>query len=87
VAGVTAVPSWALGAGGQTASTNSWLFNPEKVHGWADAPFRLDWNFGATVQTTNIPQLSHVTIGIYGDIAFGNTDINGVRQVTYDPVA
>jgi phage head maturation protease len=87
IAGVTAVGSWALGAGGATTSQNSWLFNPETVHGWADAPFRLDWNFGATVQTANIPQLSHVTIGIYGDIAFGNTDINGVRQVTYDPTA
>ena len=84
VAGTLAVPAWALGTVG-TASTNSWLFDPAKVRGWASAPERLDWNFGATVQTANIPQLSHVTIGIYGDIALANLDINGVRQITYDP--
>jgi hypothetical protein len=84
IAGVTAVGAWALGTVG-TASTNSWLFDPAKVRGWASAPERLDWNFGATVQTANIPQLSYVTIGIYGDVAFANLDINGVRQVTFDP--
>ncbi len=84
IAGVRAVPAWALGAGGQTTSQNSWLFDPAKVRGYASVPERLDWNFGATVQTANIPQLSFVTIGIYGDIAFGNTNINGVRQVTFD---
>jgi hypothetical protein len=84
VNGTLAVPAWALGTVG-TASTNSWLFDPAKVRGWASTPERLDWNFGATVQTANIPQLSHVTIGIYGDVAFANLDINGVRQVTFDP--
>lgn len=84
VAGVTAVGAYGLGASG-TASTNSWLFDPATVRGWASAPERLFWDFGATVQTANIPQLSFVTLGIYGDIAFGNTDITGVRQVTYDP--
>jgi hypothetical protein len=67
------------------AAANSWLFDPAKVRGWASAPERLDWNFGATVQTANIPQLSHVTIGIYGDIALANLDIAGVRQVIFDP--
>ncbi len=86
VAGTTVVPSYALGATG-TASANSWLFDPQKVRGWASAPERLDWNFGATVQTAAIPQLSFVTVGIYGDIALANLDIAGVRQVTYDPVA
>ncbi|MDG4821275.1 phage portal protein [Asanoa sp. WMMD1127] len=85
IAGTTAVPAWALGAGGQTTATNSWLFDPAKVRGWASAPERLDWNFGATVQSGNIAQLAHVTIGIYGDVAFANLDINGVRQVTFDP--
>lgn len=85
IAGTTAVPAWALGAGGQTTGVNSWLFDPAKVRGWASAPERLDWNFGTTIQTTNIPQLSHVTIGIYGDIALANLDINGVRQVIFDP--
>lgn len=86
VGGTVVVPAWALGATG-TAVANSWLFDPAKVLGWASAPERLFWDFGATVQTANIPQLSFVTVGIYGDIALGNTDINGVRQVTYDPVA
>lgn len=86
VAGTLVVPSYALGATG-TAVANSWLFDPAKVRGWASAPERLDWNFGATVQTAAIPQLSFVTIGIYGDIALANLDIAGVRQVTYDPVA
>ncbi|HWS34109.1 MAG TPA: hypothetical protein VN408_15365, partial [Actinoplanes sp.] len=84
--GTRLVPAWALGASG-TAAANSWLFDPAKVRGWASAPERLFWDFGATVQTANIPQLSHVTMGIYGDVAFANLDINGVRQVTYDPVA
>lgn len=84
IAGVTAAGSYALGASG-TASTNSWLFDPATVYGWAGAPERLFWDFGATVQTANIPQLSFVTLGIYGDVAFANTDIAGVRQVTYDP--
>lgn len=89
IGGTTAVPAWALGAAGGTVSVNSWLFDPSKVRGWANAPERLEWNFGSTVQgisgaTGNVPQLSHVTIGIYGDIALGNVDINGVRQVTFD---
>jgi hypothetical protein len=86
VGGSLVVPSWALGATG-VAAANSWLFDPAKVRGWASAPERLDWNFGATVQTAAIPQLSFVTIGIYGDIALANLDIAGVRQVIYDPVA
>lgn len=86
VAGTTAIGAWALGAGGQTNPTNSWLFDPAKVLGWASEPDRLDWDFGATVQSNNVTQLAYVTMGIYGDIALGNTDINGVRQVIHDPV-
>lgn len=84
VAGVLAVPSWALGSAGGNASVNSWMFDPAKVRGWASAPERLDWNFGATVQTANITQLAYVTVGIYGDIALANLDIAGVRQVVFD---
>jgi hypothetical protein len=89
VGGTLAVPAWALGAGGATTPQNSWLFDPAKVRGWASAPERLDWNFGATLDTSgatgNIKQVSAVTIGIYGDLAFANLDINGVRQVIFDP--
>lgn len=84
VGGTLAVPAWALGTVG-TTPTNSWLFDPAKVRGWASAPERLDWNFGATVQSNNVTQLAFVTIGIYGDIALANLDINGVRQVIFDP--
>jgi HK97 family phage prohead protease len=83
VAGVRAVPAYALGAP-STNAVNSWLFAASKVFGWASAPERLFWDFGATVQTANLPQLSYVTLGIYGDVAFGNTDIAGVRQVIFD---
>ena len=85
VGGTLAVPAWALGAGGGTAAGNSWLFDPSRTLGWASAPERMFWDFGATVQTANIPQLSFVTLGIYGDVAFANLDINGVRQVIFDP--
>jgi HK97 family phage prohead protease len=84
IAGTRAVPAYALGAAGGNTSVNSWLFDPAKVLGWASAPERLFWDFGATVQTANIPQLSHVTLGIYGDVAFANLDIAGVRQVVFD---
>lgn len=85
IGGMTAVPAYALDpSAGANATVNSWMFDPTRTMGWASAPERLDWNFGATVQTANIPQLSHVTIGIYGNLAFANLDINSVRQVTYD---
>ncbi|WP_433369072.1 hypothetical protein ACQPZX_42770 [Actinoplanes sp. CA-142083] len=84
VGGVTMIPAYALGTPG-TAATNSWLFDPAIVRGWASAPERLQWNFGATVQTANTPQLSFVTVGIYSDVAFANLDISGVRQVIFDP--
>lgn len=84
VAGSTWVPAYALGTPAN-ASTNSWLFDPAVVLAWAGAPERLFWDFGATVQTANLPQLSFVTVGLYADYAVANTDIAGVRQVTFDP--
>lgn len=83
IGGSTVVPAYALGTPGATA-VNSWLFDPAVVLGWASAPERLFWDFGATVQTANIPQLSFVTLGIYGDVAMANLDIAGVRQVIFD---
>jgi HK97 family phage prohead protease len=84
IAGSTWVPAYALGTPAN-ASTNSWLFDPAVVLAWANAPERLFWDFGATIQTANVPNLSFVTIGLYADYAVGNTDITGVRQVTFDP--
>lgn len=87
VGGTTVVGSYALGAATGTDPVNSWLFDPAVVRTWASQPERLDWDFGATVQnSTRIPQLSEVTMGIWGDIAVANIDINGVRQVIVDPV-
>lgn len=87
IGGTTAVPSYALGAGGASTAQNSWLFDPSRVMSWAGTPERLFWDFGATVQTSNIPQLSFVTVGLYADYANANTDIAGVRQVIWDPAA
>lgn len=84
IAGSTWVPAYALGTPAN-ASTNSWLFDPAVVLTWANAPERLFWDFGATIQTANVPNLSFVTVGLYADYAVGNTDISGVRQVTFDP--
>jgi HK97 family phage prohead protease len=87
VGGTTVVGAYALGAATGTDPVNSWLFDPAVVRTWASQPERLDWDFGATVQSsTRIPQLSEVTMGIWGDIAVANIDINGVRQVITDPV-
>lgn len=76
IAGTRVVPSWALGATG-TAVANSWLFDPSRVHGWASAPKRLQFEY----------QVKSVEVAIWGYTAFANTNIAGVRQVTYDPVA
>jgi phage head maturation protease len=84
IGGTTAVPAYALGTVSTTA-TNSWLFDPAVVMSWAGAPERLYWDFGATVQTAAIPQLSFVTLGLYANYANANTDITGVRQVIFDP--
>lgn len=84
VGGSTMVPAYALGTP-STSATNSWLFDPAVVLGWVSPPERLFWDFGATVQTANLPQLSYVTLGIYADYALANTDITGVRQVIFDP--
>ena len=84
IGGTTWVPAYALGTPA-AAATNSWLFDPAVVLAWAGAPERLFWDFGATVQTANIPQLSFVTVGLYSDYATANTDISGVRQVIFDP--
>jgi HK97 family phage prohead protease len=87
VHGVAAFPAHALAATGSVAAS-SYLFDRESVYAAASAPERLEWNFGATIQdTTNIPQLSHVTLGIWGYSVVAITDLTGVREVIYDPVA
>jgi hypothetical protein len=72
--GVTALPAWALAATG-TVAASSYLFDSDSVHGWASAPQRLDFNI----------EVANVYIGIWGYKATAISDINGVREVIYDP--
>lgn len=85
LAGVSAVPTWALAATSANRQ-NSWLIDTDSVHLWASAPQRLDFGFGASVQGggTNLAQIAMVTVGIWGYRAVAVSDVGGVRQVTYD---
>jgi hypothetical protein len=74
--GVPLYPAWALAATGSVAAS-SYLFDSDSVHGWASAPQRLDFNY----------QVKSVFIGIWGYKATAISDINGVREIIYDPVA
>lgn len=81
LAGVTGVPSWAL-ASTAGSSNNSWLFDPSTVHGWATAPSRLE--FPGTDADGDYAPVAMVDLAVWGYKAFANSDIAGVRQVTYD---
>ncbi len=75
LAGVEGIPAPAL-------TTKSWLFDRSTVHGWATAPQRLEFPGGSDDNTTYQP-VAKVGIGIWGYSAFANSDIKGVREVTY----
>lgn len=75
--GITAYPAWALAASGSVVAS-SYLFDSESVWGWASTPQRLD---------ITLTEVAHVYIGLWGYKAGAITDIAGVREVTYDPVA
>jgi hypothetical protein len=75
--GITAYPAWALAASGAVVAS-SYLFDSESVWGWASTPQRLD---------IDMTEVAHVYIGLWGYKAGAITDIAGVREVTYDPVA
>jgi len=74
--GVVAYPAWALAATGIVAAS-SYLFDSAAVSGWASAPNRID-----ITQT----EVANVYIGLWGYKAAAISDINGVREVIYDPV-
>lgn len=76
VNGVTALPAWALAASG-SVTASSYLFDRDSVHGWASAPQRLQFEY----------RVAYVDVAIWGYKATAITDINGVREITYDPVA
>jgi hypothetical protein len=73
--GVEALPAWALAATG-TVAASSYLFDSDSVHGWASAPQRL---------TIDMTEVANVYIGIWGYKATVISDINGVREIIYDP--
>ena len=84
LAGVVGVPAWALTAT-PGAANNSWLFDPMTVHGWASPPQRLDLlGSGGAAAGVEYKPVAYVDIAIWGYKAFANSDIGGVRQVTYD---
>lgn len=80
--GVTGVPSWAL-THTVGSLNNSWLFDPATVYAWATQPQRLDFPGRKPADGSYAP-VAWVGMGIWGYTAFANTDINGVKQVTYD---
>jgi HK97 family phage prohead protease len=77
VDGVQFLPSWALAATGAVVAS-SYLFDKQSVHGWASAPQRL---------TIDAIEVANVFIGLWGYKATAISDITGVREITYDPVA
>jgi len=76
VGGILFHPAWALAATG-SAVASSYLYDRESVHGWATAPNRLQFEY----------RVAYIDIAIWGYGASAITDIAGVREITYDPVA
>lgn len=73
--GVEAIPVWALAASGAVAAS-SYLFDSESVHMWASAPQRLE---------ITMTEVANVYIGLFGYKAGVISDLNGVREIIYDP--
>jgi hypothetical protein len=69
------LPAWATAATSVNAAS-SYMFDPEKVCGWASAPQRIDITW----------RVAWVDLGIWGYKAFGVTDFAGTRELVYDPV-
>jgi hypothetical protein len=76
VAGYEFAPAWSLGAT-SSSSSNSWLIDPSSVHVWNSPPQRLEFQY----------RVAYVDLAIWGYKAAAVTDVAGVRQITYDPVA
>jgi HK97 family phage prohead protease len=77
VNGVDFLPAWALAATGSVAAS-SYLYDRSAVHGWATAPQRL---------TLDQVEVRYVHIGVWGYQASAISDITGVRELIFDPVA
>jgi hypothetical protein len=77
VNGVDFLPAWALAATGSVAAS-SYLYDRSAVHGWATPPQRL---------TLDQVEVRYVHIGVWGYQASAISDITGVRELIFDPVA
>lgn len=84
IGGYVGVPSWALASTAGSVN-NSWLFDSTTVHGWATGPQRLELQ--GTDADGDPAGVAFIDIAIWGYSAFANTDIGGVRQITYDTTA
>jgi hypothetical protein len=69
------IPAWATAAASVNAAS-SYMFDPEKVCGWASAPQRIDITW----------RVAWVDLGIWGYKAFAITDFAGTRELVFDPV-
>lgn len=76
VAGVEFAPAWSLGATGSVVES-SYLVDTNDVHVWNTAPRRLDFEY----------RVAYVDLAIWGYTAAAISDLTGVREITYDPVA
>ena len=76
--GMPFIPAWALAAAGQTAAAKSYLIDPTSVHAWSSAPQRL---------TLDQIAVAYVDLGVWGYQAAAVADTNGVRTISWDPVA
>lgn len=76
VAGTTFTPAWSLGASG-VVSESSYLVDPDSVFVANSAPQRLEFQY----------RVAYVDLAIWGYVAAAITDLSGVREITYDPVA
>lgn len=76
VAGTLFVPAWSLGASG-SVSESSYLVDTDSVHVWNTPPQRLEFQY----------RVAYVDLAIWGYVAAAISDVNGVREITYDPVA
>lgn len=74
--GVPFHPEWALAATGSVVAS-SYLIDPDSVWGWASSPRELRFEY----------EVANLYIGLWGYKAAVITDLTGVREITYDPVA
>lgn len=76
VGGTQFVPAPALGAQGSVVES-SYLVNTDDVHVWNTAPRQLTFEH----------RVAYVDLAIWGYVATAITRLDGVREITYDPVA